>query len=224
VAGAYSLEETYQIRFSGRNEHLQWCSFEYWPGGEPRVSAIVHGPPEEVEAMIAPVIAAFPLQRTVLFISWSGPQGKHVARVLKKVIAPKLPPAGEVFFSPEMAPGTNPLTEMLDHNLLQANAHIVLVTPPAARSPWVTWETAASWAWGKSVIPIFVGTEATDIGSPLRHLVQGVQLDDARGMERAIGEALSAVSAEARGSLSAVEHEALRQAAQDPSGGGGLAT
>jgi hypothetical protein len=72
VAEAYSRKETARIRFSGKSESLQWCRFDYSPGGRPpSAQAVVQGPPEEVDEMISPVVAAFPFQRSVLFISWS---------------------------------------------------------------------------------------------------------------------------------------------------------
>jgi hypothetical protein len=216
VAGAYLQGETYLVTFSGRSERRELCSFEYWPGGEPRAQAIVHGPPEDVEAMIAPVVAAFPFQRSVLFISRSnrGSRSHRVAEALMDLIKPKLPPGGEVFFSPEIRPGESPLNVMMDQNLLVADAHIAVVTRDAAKSHWVTWEVASSWARQKTVIPLFVGVEPKDVEGALRHLVQGVKLEDAKQLTRAIEELLSAVGGKVDSPLSAEEFAPLTRAAE----------
>jgi hypothetical protein len=189
VAGAYLQGETYLVTFSGRSERRELCSFEYWPGGEPRAQAIVHGPPEDVEAMIAPVVAAFPFQRSVLFISRSnrGSRSHRVAEALKV---------------------------MMDQNLLVADAHIAVVTRDAAKSHWVTWEVASSWARQKTVIPLFVGVEPKDVEGALRHLVQGVKLEDAKQLTRAIEELLSAVGGKVDSPLSAEEFAPLTRAAE----------
>jgi hypothetical protein len=215
VAEAYSREETYQVRFSGRSERLEWCSFEYWPGGErPRAAAIVRGPPDEVDDMIAPVIAAFPVQRSVLFISWSGPLGKRVAEALRDLIEPKMPPGGEVFFSPEIPAGENPLKVMLDKNLKVADAHVAVVTPDAVESHWVIWEVAASWARRKTLIPLFVRLDPTEVKGPLQRLVDGVKLDNATQLTRAIDQLVSAVGGKSGSPLSAEDFTSLQQAAQ----------
>jgi len=215
VADAYRRKETARVRFSGNSERLEWCLFDYSPGGEPRAKVIVQGPPDEVDAMIAPVKAAFPLQRSVLFISWSGSRGRRVAEALRDVIEARMPPVGEVFFSPVgIPPGENPLKVMMDRNLLLTDAHVVLVTREAAGSHWVTWEVASSWARGKTVIPLFVGVEPNEIDRPLKHLVQGAQLEDATQLTRAIHELMSAVGGQADSPLSAEEFASLRQAAE----------
>jgi TIR domain len=214
VAGPYIREETALVSFRGNSERLEWCSFNYWPGGEPRAQAIVHGPPKEVEAMIAPVRAAFPFQRSVLFISWSKPRSRRVAEALKDVIQPRMPPAGEVFFSHAgITPGENPLKVMMDENLLVANAHVAVVTREAADSLWVTWEMAASWAREKTVIPLFVGVEPHKVEGPLKHLVQGAELEDRTQLTRAIKKLVSAVGGNVDSSLSAEEFASLQRAA-----------
>jgi hypothetical protein len=214
VAEAYSREETALITFRGNSERLEWCSFSYWPGGEPRAEAFVQGPPEEVDAMIAPVKAAFPFQRSVLFLSWSGPQSRRVAEALRDLLEPKTPPGADIFFSPEIRPGENPLKEMMDRNLLVADAHIVVVTRDAAKSHWVTWEVASSWGRQKTVIPIFVGVDPNDAEGPLQHLVQGVKLDDPTRLTRAIEVVVSALGGEVDSPLSAEEFDSLRRTAE----------
>jgi TIR domain len=217
VQEVYSSYQTARITFSGWRGDGKPCMFEYWPGGEQvRARAAVQAAPDVIEAMIAPVRAAFPLQRVVVFVSWSGPRGKRFGEAIRAVIAPRLPPAGEVFLSTRMRPGSPPLREMLERSLLFTDAHIVVVTPGAAKSPWVTWETAASWARGKIVIPIFVGTRPRDVCGPLTLVAQGVDVDDEEQLAQAIHEVLSAVGG-TRGHLSGDERELLRRAAQETS-------
>jgi hypothetical protein len=214
VAEAYSRRETYLVTFSGRSERREMCSFEYWPGGEPRARVIVQGPPEEVDAMIAPVRTAFPFQRSVLFISWSGPRGRRVAEVLRDLIAPRMPPAGEVFVSPDIPPGENPQKVMIDRNLSAADAHIAVVTRDAAESHWVTWEVASSSARQKTVIPLFVGVHPNEVEGPLTLLVQGAELDDTRQLTRALQELVSAVGGKVDSPLSAEDFASLKRAAE----------
>jgi hypothetical protein len=202
---------------SGRSKthHLE-CSFEYLPGAEPPLAqARVQGPPEEVDAMIAPVKAAFPFQRSVLFLSWGGAQSRRVAEALRDLLEPKVPPGADIFFSPEIRPGENPLEEMMDRNLRVADAHIVVVTPDAAKRHWVTWEVASSWGRQKPVIPLFVGVDPNKVEGPLQHLVQGVKLDDAKQLTRAIEVVVSAVGGQVDSPLSAEEFASLKRAAAE---------
>jgi TIR domain len=165
--------------------------------------------------LISPVVAAFPLQRSVLFISWSGSRSRRVAEALRDLIEPRMPPGGEVFFSPAgITPGKDPLKVMMDQNLLVADAHVVVVTREAAESHWVTWEVASSWARGKTVIPLFVGVEPHEVEGPLKHLVQGARLEDATELTRAIRELVSAVDGQADSPLSAEEFASLTKAAE----------
>jgi TIR domain len=214
VAGAYSREETYPVTFSGRSKHGEMCSFEYWPGGEPRARLIVQGPPDEVDPMIAPVRAAFPFQRSVLFISWSRSRGRRVAEALRDLVKPRMPPAGEVFISPDIPPGANPQKVMIDQNLSATDAHIAVVTREAAKSHWVTWEVASSWARQKTVIPLFVGVHPNEIEGPLTLLIQGVELEDATQLTRAIKELVSAVGGNVETPLSEEEVALLQSAAE----------
>lgn len=217
VAEAYSRGEIAFVTFSGQSERGEWCWFGYWPvGGPPRAEVTVRGPPNEVDAMIEPVVAAFPLQRSVVFISWSRPRSRRVAEALRDVIQPRMPPGGEVFFSPAgIRPGENPLKVMMDQNLLVAHAHVAVVTREAAGSQWVTWEVAASWARRKTVIPLFVRIEPQEVEGPLKHLVQGARLEDASELTRAIEALVSAVGGRVDSPLSAEEFAALTKAAEE---------
>jgi hypothetical protein len=215
VEEAYRRQETAIVRFNGKSQRLEWCSFNYRPGGKPPRAAVdVRGPPGEVDAMIAPVEEAFPLQRSVLFLSWSGSRSRRVAEVLSNLLERKMPPGAEIFFSPEIRPGANPLKEMMDRNLLVADAHIVVVTREAGDAPWVTWEVASSWGRQKTVIPLFVGVDPNDVEGPLKHLVQGVKLEDRKQLTRAIEVLVSALGGTVDSPLSPEEVASLQHAAE----------
>ncbi len=163
--------------------------------------------------MIAPVRTAFPLTRRVVFLSWGGERSKLVADALRSVIEPRLPAGAEIFFSPQIRPGAAPLVEMLDKNLLGADVHVVVLTTESVQSPWVTWETASSWARGKAVIPVFVDISPGDVAGPLTLLAQGVYLDDLDAVGSAIGEILSAVDGDEHLLLTDDERGTLTRAA-----------
>ena len=120
------------------------------------------------------------------FLSWSSDRSRRGAEALRALIAPRLPTGGEVFFSLEMQPGAPALREMLDLNLRETDVHVVVVTRESAVSPWVIWETASSWGRGKTIVPFFVDVRPSEVAGPLRHVAQGVRVDDLRGLERGI--------------------------------------
>jgi TIR domain-containing protein len=213
VREAYQGLETFRLSFSSWRADGKPCSFEHWPGVDARASVFVQGPPDEIDGIFAPVLAAFPLQRRVVFVSWSGEHSKRVADVLRVVIESRLPTGGEVFFSPRMRPGASPMQEMLERNLLATDAHVVVLTEESAKSPWVTWEAAASWARGKALVPIFVDVRPEDVNGPLKLLAQGVRLDEERELERGISEVLSAVGGHGDRPLSTDELASIRRAA-----------
>lgn len=69
---------------------------------------------------------------------------------------------------------------------MATDAHVAVITPEAAKSAWVMWEAAASWARGKPVIPVFVDVAPEEVPGPLRLVAQGVALAD-------VGEAVAAL-------------------------------
>ena len=215
VREAYERQDTYDLRFGGWREGGKPCYFNYWPGAQPpRAEAVVQGHPNRVEAMIAPITAAFPLQRNVVFVSWSGPKARDVAEVLRRVVESRFSTPTEVVVSTRsIPPGSQPLHEMLERNLLVCCTHLVVLTREAAVSNWVVWEAAASWARQKPVIPIFVDVTASEIEGPLTLLAQGVRIDDSRDLNRVLGVVAAAISAPQPEPLSATEHQELRQAA-----------
>jgi hypothetical protein len=166
-----------------------------------------------VDEMIAPVLAAFPLQRRDVFLSWSRAASRKVATALGDVIRARLPAAAEVFLSPDIPPGANPQKEMLDRNLLVADVHVVVLTKESAKSPWVIWETAASWGRRKPVIPVFVDVQPEEIDGPLAQLAQGVHLGDPKDLGRGLREVLDAVGGDVDQPLTAEEFESVRRAA-----------
>ena len=184
IEEAYRAEAPAVVTFGFRGHDGKNVYFEYHPElGLARVR--VAGPPVDVDAMIKPVEEAFPLQRRVVFISWSGERAKEVAEGLRDILLSKMPRGGEVFLSTWLAPGTPPLEGILD-NLLATDAHLAVITADSAKSAWVTWETSASWARGKPVVPVFVGVRPEEVPGPLTLVAQGVPIET-------IGEAVATV-------------------------------
>lgn len=121
-----------------------------------------------------------------LFLSWGRPASETIAAALKPIFEGKL--AGvAVFFSPtSIEPGDDPSTELFDTGLRSSQALAVVLTSEGAGSPYVIWETAASWGRGQLVIPMFVDIEPSQVPGPLASKVQGIRLKDRPDLVRAI--------------------------------------
>lgn len=192
VKEAYSKKLTKRLSFSSFHD----IHFSYSPGSQPPYACLeVRGSPEEVDRYINVTRGAFPLQRKVVFVSWSKPKGLAVANRLAQALRARVPAGTDVFVSdPGIAPGSDPFKVMLQDHLRVANAHVVVVTAEGYQSPWVTWEAATSWARRRSVIPIFVDVFPHDLaGHPLVALAQGAPLHDVIKINAAIRTVLEAL-------------------------------
>ncbi len=175
IEAAYRSGRAVRLIFGGTRSDGAFLFFAY-SLTDGRAFARVEGRPDEVDALIKPVAEAFPLQRRVIFISWSGDRARRVAEALRAILLPRMPPGGEVFLSTRIAPRAQPLSEILD-TLSITDVHMAVLTPESSTSHWVTWEAAASWGRGKPVIPLLVDVGAGDVATPLRLVAQGVRLD-----------------------------------------------
>jgi hypothetical protein len=52
--------------------------------------------------------------------------------------------------------------------LLGANRILILITPRSLNRPWVFMEIGAAWALGKTLIPVLIQVNPTDLPDPLR--------------------------------------------------------
>lgn len=192
IKEAYGRELTMRLSFSSFHD----IRFSYTPGSDPPYACLeVRGAPDEVDQRIEVMRSVFPLQRQVVFVSWSKPKGLAVASTLAGILRARVPTGIDVFVSdPGIAPGSDPFKVMLQDHLRVADAHVVVVTAEGYQSPWVTWEAATSWARRRSVIPIFVDIFPHDLaGHPLVALAQGAALHDVANMNAAIRTVLEAL-------------------------------
>jgi hypothetical protein len=178
-----------------------------------------------VEAEVVPMVVApnelegvsSTVADPVLFLSWSGETGKMVARAFVQILKSRLEGV-DVFFSPtSIDPGEDPSDRLYDDGLLGARALVVVLTQEGAGSPFAIWETAAAWARGKLVIPVFVDIEPSDVPGPLAIKVQGVHLRERERVDRAIAVLASVfgiadvppLDDDEYGTLEAMQHEEL---------------
>ncbi len=122
--------------------------------------------------------------RPIIFLSWGGRSSKEIARTIKPMFESRFP-TFEVFFS-EMSidPGDDPSRRMLEEGLLKSRVLVALLTAEAADRAWVIWETAAAWARGQLVLPVFVDVEPSDVPGPLVSKAQGVHIANRDEMDR----------------------------------------
>jgi hypothetical protein len=186
LQAAYESEQTARVTFSGF-EAGKNCTFIYCPGSKPPTALVqLQARPDQLEPMLNAVRAAFPHERRVVFVSWSGSQGRAIAEALRDLLRTRLPPGAVPFVSTGIPPGADPYRTMLDENLLPADVALIIMNNDALESHWVTWEAAAGWARGSLVIPIFVDVRPGELKSPLAILRQGGRLNDRAWLDRAI--------------------------------------
>lgn len=106
-----------------------------------------------------------------VFISWSGPQSKHVAGILYKFL-PRVIQGLDVFFSDQDIPsGTQWMSEIQSH-LASAKYGIICVTPENTNSAWLYFEAGAisrqTTEPVSRVSPVAVGMSKEALPSPLQ--------------------------------------------------------
>jgi len=191
---AYSNQKTAIIGFTGFWDGFS-AKFVYLPAGisdsgaqrTTKARFEVDTDPSKVHAMVDVVRQAFPRQRGILFISWSGAVAHGVALVLQKVFTARLPASTIVFVSSaSIKPGSDPYRTMLDEHLLPASALVAVLTKDSAESAWLVWETAAAWALGRLVIPMMVDIDASAVKRPLTVVRQGGRVQDRGWLDTAL--------------------------------------
>lgn len=188
VRAVYEGDQAREILFTGTLK--AWREVHYWPTGPlPAVEAKVNGPAAEVAQVIGTFASAFPIPiRQVVFISWGG-DAQDLAKALRTIVGDRVPTGVEVFFSTaDINPGGNPSKVMIDENLQHADVTLAVLTPKSAVRPWLLWETAATWARGKWVIPLWAGLDPKDAPAPIQTLHQGRSLFDRQELDDALAE------------------------------------
>src|SRR5665213_287503 len=144
----YSEKKTGRITVSSRTGDGE-AMFDYWPGApRPRIRATLTANVDEVQARLSEITQVFPdpFEGAVIFLSWGGDPSRSIAQVLHRMFEARFPSA-DVFFSPESIDiGDDPMKELFEKHLLQAQALIAVITVDAANRPWVIWEIASTWA------------------------------------------------------------------------------
>jgi hypothetical protein len=146
----------------------------------------------------------------MLFLSWGRPTSKRIARALDHILEAKLPGVDIFFSATSIEPGDDPMVRLFDEGLLRTNALVVVLTEEGAGSPYVIWETAAAWALGALVVPMFVDIEPHQVPGPLVNKVQGIQLRDRDDLLRAINRLRRKFDIEGSVELSDEEWDALQ--------------
>ena len=112
----------------------------------------------------------------LIFISWSGEYSKNIGNALNDLLKNCLPNT-KTFFSPNIEAGKKWFAE-IEHNLNDADAGLLIVTPDNLNQPWLLYEAGAiAGSLGeKKAIPLLIGFASTDITGPLSAL-QAKHLD-----------------------------------------------
>ncbi len=178
LSEAYARGLTAVVRMSDSITSGYRGAFLYVPGGpQPGARVDLHGAPNDVDRRLEVIQRYFPRQEVeepLLFLSWSGKRSRKIARCLQGVLQTHLPSVKVFFSETSIDPGDDPDRAMLEDGLLRAVAVIAVLTKEAASRPWVIWETAATWARERVVIPIFVGVKPSEVGGPLTAKFEGV--------------------------------------------------
>ncbi len=187
------LDELRQPYESGRTGRIAFynssdteeAQLVYWPGDpRPRVRARLTAESEKVSDRMTVIAGQFPapFEGAVVFVSWGGDSSRGIAEKLHEILKAHFPYA-DVFFSPvSIDIGEDPLIEMFEKHLSQAQALVAVLTTESALRPWVVLEIATVWARKKLVAALFVDE---DIPGPLKLKVQGVSIRDRDRVDRA---------------------------------------
>ncbi len=112
------------------------------------------------------------IQKTKVFISWSGDASREVAAHLARLL-PTLNHLLDPFFSPDLDKGTEWFPTIADAIASRGHA-IFIVTKENIRSPWLQWELGGAMAMTRStgaeyrVCPLLIALSPGDLsGTPL---------------------------------------------------------
>ena len=111
--------------------------------------------------------------QNIVFISYDS-----IELALAEFIRDILQKWGDGYIKPFVAKrdikfGADPNKVMLFDNLLQAKAIIPICSHKSKTSPWLWWETAAVWAKGNKIYPLFTNLTPNQFGVPLINISQG---------------------------------------------------
>jgi hypothetical protein len=103
-----------------------------------------------------------------VFVSWSGRLSQQIAEELKKYLVDVFGDTLEIFLSADSEPGTK-WQRVLDSELSEADAALLVLTAESCSRPWVLFEAGAISVGPdkKRVYPILFGIDALDSKSPL---------------------------------------------------------
>src|SRR5215207_3451582 len=105
-----------------------------------------------------------------IFLCWSRGRGQKLAGALKEWMVGAVPglTEGNVFFSPELAKGSEWFNEVRAR-LASVNAAVICLTPETAHSPWVHFEAGAvlGRVGGEAVFPYLFGLRPEELQGPL---------------------------------------------------------
>lgn len=122
-----------------------------------------------------------------IFVSWSGPSNRDVARKVKQFVSEVLG-TDSVFMSDEdIAPGDKSLEEV-DLALKKSTAALVIVSARSMREPWLNFEAGAMAVrlTKTSVIPILLDLTFSQLVQPIAQF-QAIRYDDAEKFRRTLG-------------------------------------
>jgi hypothetical protein len=190
----YEAQLTAEVTVSKRGD--EQASLVYAPGApRPRVQATLRAEPDKIADRMTPLAEAFPapFEGAVIFLSWGGDSSFAIAEVLHRILVAHFPSA-DVFFSPvSIDIGDDPLVQMFENHLLQAQALVAVLTEESAKRPWVIREIATVWARRKLVAALFVDVAPGNVAGPLPLKVQGARITDRAKVDRALTRIANAI-------------------------------
>ncbi|MDP2643565.1 MAG: toll/interleukin-1 receptor domain-containing protein [Desulfobacterales bacterium] len=118
-------------------------------------------------------------KKPIIFVSYDTEE-LELADFIKGVLLRWTSNQCEIFVAKrDIQPGDNPLKEMMERALKNAEAIIPICSVRSKTSPWLWWESASVWVRDKKVYPLFVNISANDFGPPLTLITQGKLYFDA---------------------------------------------
>lgn len=186
VGQAYKQYETALISFSGSLGNGPRCRFIYLPA-KARASVYIQTEDQILAEQILAIIRKFfPFVAKCVFISYDNSEC-HLATFISKILNKRLPPGISVFIAKrDIAPGSNPLKEMLEEKLLNAEALVALCSQKSKTSPWLWWEASAVWAQDRLVVPLFINISPSEFGGPIVLVCQGRSFFDTADINSAL--------------------------------------
>jgi hypothetical protein len=182
------------VEISGRIGDGPLCTLHYYPTRATVVFTVEARDAHWAEACVEVVSNVFPNTERYVFVSYDTSE-VQLALFVQRLLEARVAPGVCVFVAKrDITPGANPQKVMLEEQLPRAEALVAMCSRRSKGSPWLWWESAAVWAQGGLVIPLFIDIEPGRFGDPITLVCQGRRFHDPAELSSAVRSIVDKVS------------------------------